>query len=282
MIETDFLAELDRFSLILNKRVTSKYFGSRSSISPGRGSVLKDHRIYSEGDDFRLVDWKIYARTDHLYIKRFEEEKNMTVHVILDDSASMNFGTPKKFEYSAMLGVGFAYLALKDNERFQFATFSDKLEMFQARRGLNHIALMIDYLNKVKIKGKSNFLDAMNQYKKVLGTKAMIVIVSDFLFDLDELKDGLLRLGGSHEIKLIQVLDSAEKELEVAGDVKLQDAEDHTVLRTYISPRLVSKYELELEDHIAKINRICLDLKAEFYSVTTETPIFDAFYQVLS
>ncbi len=281
MITADFLGELDRFHLILHKRVTSKYFGSKISTSTGRGSTLKDYRIYSEGDDFRQIDWKIYARTDHLYIRRYEEERNMTVHVIIDDSASMNYGKPKKFEYAAILGVGFAYLALKDQERFQFATFSDTLETFQPRRGLHHVAAMIDHLNQVKVKGRSNFLDAMMKYRKILGTKSTIIIVSDFLFDPEEVKEGLLRLG-NHDIKLIQVLDPGEKELQISGDVKLQDAETDEILRTYISPRLVSQYELQLESHETRLNKLCTDTKADFYLATTDTPIFDIFYKMLS
>jgi len=281
MITADFLAELDRFHLILNKRITSKYFGSRASTSQGRGALLKDHRVYAPGDDFRQIDWKIYARTDHLYIRRYEEERNMTVHVIIDDSASMNYGKPKKFDYAAMLGVGFAYLALKDQERFRFATFSDDLDIFQSRKGLKHVAAMIDHLNKVKIKGKSEFLDAMSKYSKILGTKSLIIIISDFLFDVNEIKEGLLRLG-RHDIKLIQVLDTSEKDLQISGDVKLQDAETEQVLRTYISPRLVSQYELKLGNHIAYLNKTCLDFRAEFYAATTATPLFDVFYNILS
>src|SRR3989338_6214174 len=281
MIEADFLEELDRFHLIINKRVTSKYFGSRASANIGRGAMLKDYRIYSEGDDFRQIDWKIYARTDHLYIKRYEEERNMTVHVIIDDSASMNYGKPKKFDYAAMLGVGFAYLALKDHERFQFATFSDELDFFQPRRGLRHVASMIDHLNKVKVKGASKFLDSMIKYRKLLGTKSLIIIISDFLLDPEEIKEALLRLG-NHHIKLIQVLDPSERELEISGDVKLQDAETNEVLRTYISPRLVSQYELQLGKHVTSLNKTCLDLKSDFYLVTTDTPLFDVFYRILS
>jgi uncharacterized protein (DUF58 family) len=137
MITTDYLSLLDRFNLIVKKRVTSSYVGSRVSSATGRGSTIKDHRIYATGDDFRLIDWKIYARTDNLYIKRFEEERNLTVHVILDISNSMNFGAKlTKFEYAAMLGVGFAYLSLKENEKFQFATFGETLNVFSPRKGM--------------------------------------------------------------------------------------------------------------------------------------------------
>ena len=205
----------------------------------------------------------------------------MTVHVIIDDSASMNYGRPKKFDYAAMLGVGFAYLSLKDHERFQFATFSDELDIFQPRRGLAHVGVMIDHLNQVKPKGSSRFLDAMSKYKKILGSKATVILISDFLLDPNEVKEGLLHLG-NNDVKVIQVLDPSEKELQISGDVKLHDAETSEILRTYVSPRLVSSYEFRLKHHISELKKTCLDMKADFYQVTTDTPVFDLFYEILA
>ena len=141
MINSSFLDQLSRFHLVINKRVTSTYTGSRKSRSAGRGLTFKDYRMYAPGDDIRLIDWKVFARTDHLYIKAYEEEKNLTVHIIIDCSASMGFGKPtSKFDYAAMLGVGFGYLAMRDNERFQYSTFADKLEVFKARAVKEHQA----------------------------------------------------------------------------------------------------------------------------------------------
>src|SRR3989344_7468714 len=115
MIDTNFLNQLDRFSLIVYKRVTSSYAGEKRSIAEGRGLVFKDHRMYARGDDVKLIDWKVYARTDDLYVKRYEEERSLSVHILIDCSASMNFGRKmKKFDYASMIGVGFAYLAMKD------------------------------------------------------------------------------------------------------------------------------------------------------------------------
>jgi uncharacterized protein (DUF58 family) len=280
MITTDFLSSLDRFNLIVKKRVTSKYSGARPSMFTGRGATIKDHRIYAYGDDFRLIDWRIYAKTDNLYVKQYEEEKNLVVHLILDASASMNYGRIPKFDYAAMLGVGFAYLALKENEKFQFATFSKGLEVFQPKRGLGHLANMVDYLNKLKPTGTSNFLNATSKYRKLLGTRALIVLASDFLFDLEEIKTGL-HMFGDNDIKVIQVLDDSEKDLTISGDVKLHDSETKETMRTYISPRLKSQYVKELDNHAANIHKACQAIKADFYQLTTSTPLFDAFYEIL-
>ena len=281
MIDLSFLHELDRFSLIIRKRVTSKYTGPRKSVAMGRGMIFKDHRLYAPGDDFRSIDWKVYARTDDLYIKNYEEERNLVVHIIVDCSSSMNFGKPiTKFEYASMIGIGFAYLAMKENEKFQFSTFSDDLEVFQSRRGMSQLAAMVHHLNNLKTGGISKIKDAVLQYRKLIGSRSLIILISDFLIDMQEIKDALYTFG-NQEVKVIQLLDPIEKELKFEGDFKLKDSETHLKMKTFISPRLRTKYEDLLEEHTAKIGEECGALGVNFYQFTTDTSIFDAFYKML-
>jgi len=281
MINSQFLDQLHRFNLVINKRVTSNLMGPRRSVAAGRGSTFKDYRIYAPGDDIRLIDWRVYARTDNLYIKVKEEERNLTVHILIDKSASMDFGKPiSKFDYASMIGLGFGYLALKDNEKFQFSTFAEDLEIFQPKRGMSHLAAMLQHLNSIKPKGKSQLLDAIRQYKKVIGTKAMVIIVSDFLLSIDELREAFYLLG-NHEIKIVQVLDRVEKELKYEGDMKLTDSETKGVLRTFISPRLRMQYQQQLDEHCAKIEEVCNRLNMDYNLAVTDISIFDAFYKIL-
>ncbi|MBI3033914.1 DUF58 domain-containing protein [Candidatus Woesearchaeota archaeon] len=280
MITTEFLTGLDRFNLVMKKRVTSKYAGARPSMMTGRGATIKDYRIYSAGDDFRLIDWKVYARTDNLYVKRYEEERNLVVHVIIDSSASMGYGKPSKFDYAAMLGVGFAYIAMRGNEKFRYAIFSNSLNVIQPKRGLSHLAGMVDLLNNTKPSGVSDFAMAMRNYRRALGKRSLIIIISDCLFDVDSIKDGLSQLG-SNDIKLIQVLDPSERKLSIEGDVKLTDSETSMVMRTYISGKLRSDYQRKLESHIQDVEKISVGLRGGFHVVTTDTQVFDAFYRIL-
>ncbi len=282
MINTSFLNQLDRFSLIINKRITSNYIGERKSVYTGRGITFKDHRIYAPGDDIRLVDWKVFARTDDLYVKRYEEERNLSVHIIMDTSASMNFGSPvTKYEYAAMLGLGFAYLAMKGNEKFQFANFNQRLEMFKPKKGMKQLAAMLAHLNTTRPQGVTNFYDALLQYRKIITTRSFIVIISDFLFDLPTIEKTLYLLGASHDIKIIQVLDRVERDMKLEGDLRLKDAESDTILRTFISQRLRSNYLTMMDGHNLKLNAICSRMGIEFYSVTTDVPLFDVFFDVL-
>ncbi|MBI2138015.1 DUF58 domain-containing protein [Candidatus Woesearchaeota archaeon] len=280
MIDTSFLSQLDRFALVIKKRVTSSFIGQRKSTAAGRGMMYKDYRIYAPGDDIKSIDWKVYARTDNLYVKTFEEEKNLLLHVIVDGSSSMNFGKPSKFDFASMLGVGFAYLAMKDNEKFQFSTFADSLEMFQPKRGMGQLMAMIGYLNELKNKGFSRLKDAVLQYKKTLGSKGMFILISDFLIPFEEIKESLLMLG-SHEIKVIQVLDPLEKDLNLQGDFMLKDSESGEKMRVFLSQRLRYRYQGLLDEHTAKIEQVCNELGIKFYFFTTDIPIFDAFYKLL-
>lgn len=282
MIDTSFLSQLARFNLIIKKRVTSSYTGGNKSINMGAGTELKDFRKYVPGDDIRQIDWNAYARSDKLHIKRFEEEKNLTLHIIVDFSKSMNFGKKyTKFHYACMLGVGFAYLAMKNNERFEFSTFSDELNPVRAKRGMGHLAQIVDYLNGLKTKGSSDFEEMMSQYRKTIKSKSMVIVISDFLMEPEEIKNGILQFK-NHELKVIQVLDKDEKELNIEGDVKLKDSETDTVMRTYISKRTRQEYIEELGDHAAKVEEVVNSLGGRFFSASTKDDIFDVFYHLLA
>lgn len=282
MIETDFLKHLNRLSLIINKRVASNYIGQRESIHGGQGLLFKDHRLYTPGDDYRAIDWKVYGRTDRLHIKRREEERNLTVHIIIDYSKSMGFGSNhlKKYEYAAMLGIGFAYMAMKNNERFVLSTFADMLDRFRPRRGKRQLVAILDYLKTKKPEGMSEFETSLLSYAKFIDTRSMIVIISDFLYDPDEVRRALLGFK-SNTIKLIQVLDEVEMNMTLSGEFNLRDSETKTLLRTNIGPFLRKNYLSKLYDHNLRLKYIANSLGATFEPCCIEDPIFDSLFKVV-
>lgn len=280
MIDTSFLDGLARFNLIVRKRVTSNYAGPRKSVAQGRGVMFKDHRIYAPGDDFRSIDWRVYARTDDLMVKNYEEEKNLVVHIIVDKSSSMDFGKLSKFNYASMLGVGYAYLAMKNNDKFQFSTFSDDSDIFQPKKGMSQVMAMIDYLNNLKLKGKTDLLGMAQKYRKIIGSRAMVVLISDFLVPIDEIRESLYYFR-EHELNLIQILDPIEMNLEMEGDFKLKDSESGKLIRAYLSLSSRNAYLEQMGAHSASIENECNAIGANFSQISTDTDIFDAFYRVL-
>ncbi|MFQ5621578.1 MAG: DUF58 domain-containing protein [Candidatus Nanoarchaeia archaeon] len=282
MIDTSFLSQLKRFSLIIDRKVNSNYQGERKSFAAGSGLLLKDYVQYTPGDDFRKIDWRVFARTDKLFIRRYEEERNLTIHVLLDYSGSMNYGGKyKKSDYAAMLGIGFAYMAMGNNERFVMATFAEKLERYRPRRGRKQLAAMVEYLNNKKAEGRTNFESSLATYhKRQISSKSMVFIISDFLYDVDEIRRALLRYK-NHKVVLIQVLDPTEMSLDLEGDYRLIDSETKDSVRTHISPNVKTQYKEALAGHSAKIKNVADELKAQYFQVSSGDLIFDSFYKIL-
>ncbi len=279
MIDTSFFKELDRFSFMVRKRVSTAYSGSRRSILKGRGMEPVSYREYTQGDDFKTIDWKVYGRTEKLYVKEFEEEKSLTTHILLDTSKSMDFRN--KFEYAAMLALGFAYLVTKDNEKFAVATFAEEINITKPKRGRKYLSLTIDLLNNAQLLGKTRFDYCMEKYASVIRSRSLVFIISDFMTDIEAVRNSIFRLG-DNELVLIQVLDPLEKSLDLGGEAKLIDLETDAKLDIYTSPRLRAEYQERLNDHIAKIRETCITVGADFHTVTTDKPVFDSIFEVVN
>ncbi|VVB86622.1 Uncharacterised protein [uncultured archaeon] len=279
MIDTSFFKELDRFSFMVRKRVSNAYSGSRRSILKGRGMEPVSYREYTQGDDFKIIDWKVYGRTEKLYVKEFEEEKSLTTHILLDTSKSMDFRN--KFEYAAMLALGFAYLVTKDNEKFGVSTFGDEINITKPKRGRKYLSQTINLLNDTALSGKTRFDYCMEKYGNVIKSRSLVFVISDFMADAEAIRNAIFRLG-DNELVLIQVLDPLEKSLNLGGEAKLIDLETDARMDIYTSPRLRAEYEKRLNDHNAKIKESCLAVGADFHSFTTDKPVFDAIFDVVS
>ncbi len=282
MIDSQFLRQLDKFSIIVKKRLTSPFTGERQSRHLGSGLLFRDHANYVPGDDFKHIDWKVFSRTDKLYVKRFEEDRNLTVHVLVDYSGSMNFGKQiKKYEYAAMIGLGFVYLAHKNNEKFVLSTFDGRLDLFKARKGAQQLAEILAYLNKRKPGGTTDIEQALSSYKKFINTKSLVIIVSDFLYDPASLKAILSKLR-KNKVKLIQVLDPLEKNLKLEGDYTLMDLESQQNMRTFIDPYLRKTYLQKMQQHQEEILKVCAETGSDFYPVVTDQSIFTTFSKILN
>ena len=281
-IQTDFLRQLDKFNLVIRKRVTSSFAGGRRADFTGSGLIFKDYSSYTPGDDFKHIDWIVYGKTEKLYVKRYEEDRNLTVHILLDISGSMNFGNKlKKYEFGSMIALGFCYIAMKNNEKFVLSTFDDKLEFFKPKKGGRQLAAILSYLNNKTAKGVSSFEESLIKYKTLVHSRAMIVIISDFFYDIEQIKTILHRYK-NNKIKLIQVLDVVEKKMDLEGEYNLVDLESDNKIRTYIDPLVRQEYFKRLQEHAVNIKNACTEVKADFYTVSNDESIFDIFYKVLS
>ncbi|MBU0762414.1 MAG: DUF58 domain-containing protein [Candidatus Altiarchaeota archaeon] len=285
MIDPAFLDQLKELDFVIKKRISSTYSGGRASIKHGRGIEVVDYREYMPGDDFRLIDWRVYARTEKLYIRRFEEEQDLIMHILVDSSASMDYTshTMTKYDYAGSIAAGLGYLSTNNQEKFALALYSNTLrELTQPKKSQMHLFNVIELMNQTPRQGATNLGVCASQYSKLMKSKALTVVVSDFMEEIDSFKEGVYRLAKhSAEMVLIQVLDPWELDMGYSGDIKFKDLESSEVRRSYMSPGFKKEYVERVREHIAQLTQACEDLGVYFHTVLTDKPLFDSFVKIV-
>ena len=278
-MDTEFFKELDRFALLVKKRVSTAYTGGRKSLRFGHGISPVGYREYRKGDDFKLVDWKVYARTEKLYIKEHEEERSIVVHVLLDASGSMAYDD--KFEYASRMAAGFAYLATLENEKYALSLFCNRLYPGEPRRGRRYLFQSIEDLDGVRPRGQTDLKLVSDQFELLVRSTSLVVVISDFIGDTEKVVSSIYRLGG-HDLVMIQVLAPQEAELAFRGDVKFVDMETKQPLVTRVTDEERKEYQKKLQEHNLRIQEACRKVGADFFSFRTDRDVFEAFSEMIS
>ena len=278
-MDTEFFNELEKFSLLVKKRVSTAYSGGRKSLRFGHGISPVGYREYRKGDDFKLVDWKVYGRTEKLYIREHEEERSLVVHILLDGSASM--GYEGKFAYASRLAAGFAYLATLENEKYAISLFCKKLYPGEPKRGSRNLFQTIALLDRISPRGGTGLLAIADQVESLLKTTSLVVLISDLLGETEEVLSSIYRLSG-HELVVIQVLAPEETELRFGGDVKFVDLESGLPLITRVTEDERKEYLRRMAEHNDRIRAACSQVGADYFLLKTDRPIFEAFSEMLS
>lgn len=279
MIEPKFLNDLQNFHLALKKNSSEVKQGEQSSDYSGQGMIFKDHKEYAPGDDIRRIDWKAYARTKEFFVKRFDEEKNITVHIVVDRSSSMDFGEVNKYDYGAKIGLGLAYMTNKTNDRFRYSVFSETLTDLTSARRNGDMVNLLDTLNELRKTPESKVEKCITEYSSRIKNKSIVIIISDFLTDVEQIKSGLESLKHT-EVVLVNVLDSEELDPSMSGDTILEDPESSSTLRAYLSRNIKSNYKSQLQKHVEEIEEACDENGAEYVLASTGEDFFDSFIDI--
>src|SRR3954452_8744571 len=154
LFDSEFLKKLEYLSLVSRRVFRGQILAQRRTMQLGGGIEFADHRDYTPGDDFRYLDWNVYARHDELLLKRFQEEEDLHVYVLIDCSRSMGFGTPVKFDLARQVAAALAYIALADLDRVAIVAFAgDILADFPLTRGKARILSLLKFLDGLKTQG---------------------------------------------------------------------------------------------------------------------------------
>jgi len=245
-METSELLKRVRKIEIKTKGLSSHLFsGEYHSAFKGRGMSFSEVRAYQYGDDVRHIDWNVTARTGIPHIKVFEEERELTVMLVVDMSRSAYFGTINQFKSSLAIEISavLAFSAINNNDKVGLILFTDQVELFiPPKKGRRHILRIIRELIDFNPRGAgTNISEALGFFRQVIKKRSICFLISDFL--TEKYSDSLRIVGRKHDLVGIRVLDPRETELPHAGLIRVQEAESETVsLLDTSSPRIRKAY----------------------------------------
>lgn len=268
-------------SLELRARHVVDGFWSGLNRSPYHGFSVEftEYRQYTPGDDPRYLDWKLYARSDRYYIKRFEDETNLRCLVLLDASRSMEYGSGDytKFDYARTLAASFGYFLIQQRDAVGLARFTAGIDEFiPPRYRTGHWRRLLVALEKPCTGQATELSPPLEQVAERLTRRGMLVLISDLLAPLKnvELSLGCLTARGQ-EVLVFQTLDPAEMTFDFDRPELFEDLESGRKL--YVDPAaLRTEYRRKLNEHLAAVQHLCERLGVTYRRLTTDQPLGDA------
>ena len=229
MLTPELIQKIRRIEIRTRRLVNSSFAGEYHAIFKGRGMEFDEVRPYRPGDEVRTIDWNVTARTGELFVKRYVEERELTVMLLVDASASGQFGTVNRFkrEIAAELAAVLAFSAISNNDKVGVLIFTDKVELFiPPRKGRRHVLRLIRDLLAFEPKGSQTDLKlGLETLNHVLKRKSIIFLLSDFLSPPNSYSSILQVSNRRHDVIAVTLSDPREQEWPNVGMVALEDAE---------------------------------------------------------
>ena len=227
MLSPDLVKKIKQIQIYTSRMVNASFAGQYESVFKGRGMQFEEVREYTPGDDVRTIDWNVTARTGKPYIKRFVEERELTLMLLVDMSASGDFGTSGRLknELAAEFCAVLAFAAIRNNDKVGLIIFTDQVELYiPPKKGTSHVLRLIRELLCFKIADKkTNIPLALDYLAKVIRKRATVFLVSDFI--AEDFSRSLSLVNKRHDVIAVSVQDPAELKMPRVGLIELQDAE---------------------------------------------------------
>lgn len=278
LLEESIRRKLDQLMFTPSKIRAGAIKGERRSTKRGTSIEFADYRNYSPGDDLRRLDWNVYARLERPYIKLLEDEEDLAVHVILDNSASMNFPEEgevnyKKSLFSKRLLAGLGYISLITNDRLMLAAVNDHgFEYFGPARGRSQVVSMLKFVHAVEPRGVTDLNVVLKDYSMREKRPGLVFVISD-MFSATGFIDGLNSLiGKGHEVVMMHVLSEQEVNPQLSGDLRLVDVETDVFQEISVDATMLSIYLQRLEAWQTEIRVECTRRGVNYLPLVTNTP----------
>ena len=285
ILDESLLRKLSQLSLNARHVRAGRTVGERRSTKRGTSVEFADYRNYAKGDDLRRVDWNIYARLERPFVKLFEEEEDLAVHLLLDGSASMDWGNESedrqaddrnKWIYARRLAAALGYIALACGDRLTGAVLRSPDGgpglRFGPVRGQGHILKLFEWLDGLEARGTTDLNAGLRGYAASGGRPGLVILISD-LFSPAGSVDGLSHLAArGYEVTVVHVLSPDEVEPPLGGDLRLLDVETGDPQEVTIDGGMRALYRHRLAGWRDEIRRTCRAGDAHYVPVETDVP----------
>lgn len=287
LFDSAFLGKLEQLYLLSRKIFRGQQPADRKSRRIGSSLQFTDYRNYTPGDDLRSVDWNIYGRLEALFVKLFEEEQDLPVYFLVDASASMRW-SPRpdaltKFDQARRLAASLAYIALANLDRVNIFYFSSALSGGAGLvRGKNQFHKLLDFLKRAPAPhGPTQLRAVLRAFAQQVKKRGLVFVLSDF-FDPAGCEEPLRMLRfDQFDVQLIHVLDPAEREPALRGDLRLLDAESETPVELTSDDALLRRYRHEIETFLNALRAFCVAQRMGYVQASTEVAFEDLVLRVL-
>ena len=279
LLPPELLRRLEQFQLLAARRAKSSARGERRSKARGQSVEFADYRNYTVGDDFRYLDWNLYGRLEKLFLKLYEEERELPVRIFLDCSESMTFGSPRKFDFARQVAAAVGYVALCGFDRVSIFPFPDNPEnvvyhgALRAVRGRKSSLIYFENLSKLTAKGAADFNVSLRRGALESRQAGVAVVLSDFL-DPSGYEAGLTALvGRGFHVNAIQILAPEELNPATFGDLRLVDSETGALQEVTFGKYRLKNYQQTVENFCQRLREFCQGRGISFFRVGSDTAL---------
>lgn len=285
LFDAEFLSRIRSMALRLRKRRHLQRRGVQSSPATGVTREFKDYRPYTAREDYRAIDWRLYARLDRLFVRLYEETQELHLHLVVDSSASMIAPHREKRRLALQFAVALAYLGLSAHQRVSLYAMRNRIEpILPPLRGQGNLDKIIEALRQLPFEGVSQLDHAFSQFSPARQRQGIFFVCSDFFGSNDADADAAIRRAVSWpgEVHCLHITHPQERAPDLEGELELRDAETGEVRRFWMTRDQLQLYRDHYQAFCHNLQQLCSSLRISFSPSDTAEPFEDALLELLS
>ncbi len=283
------LSRVAKLQLLARQVVEGFCSGKHRSPHKGFSVEFKEHRQYVRGDEIRSIDWKVFGKSDRLYIREYEEETNLRCTLLVDRSGSMRYRGDRsrglsKYDYAQQLAASLAYLMFGQQDAVGLVTFDDEpRDRLPVRARPSHLRALMTALAAEATHRETDLGGVFSKIAPALGRRSLVIIISDSMGDVPSIARSLSQFRSSrHEILFFQILDPDEIDFPFSGRIQFRDLENVSNEHTVDARSLRDAYLDRLQEHETALRDACRKHKVDLVPLTTDRPFSDALHEYLA